>query len=280
VQRVDSGRREKHEGCVLIGCDGVRSFVRSVLYPNEGPPRFHGINLWRGVATRKPFLTGNSIARVGAMHTTIIIYPIRDNIDGEGNQLINWVAEVESASAVPADWNGQGRLDDFFPKYANWNFDWLDVPGMIKSTDPILAYPMVDRDPLTRWTFGRVTLLGDAAHPMFPRGGNGGAQAILDASALARHLSDSPENLPDALRKYEAERLPATTKVVLQNRTAPPNLIVDTVEKASGGKPFDKVEDIISPEELREIFASYQKTAGYHVDLVGKRPGSAEDQKQ
>jgi 2-polyprenyl-6-methoxyphenol hydroxylase-like FAD-dependent oxidoreductase len=115
---------------------------------------------------------------------------------------------------------------------------------------------------------------------MFPRGGNGGAQAILDASALARHLSVSPENLADALLTYEAERLPATTKVVLQNRTAPPNLIVDTVEKASGGKPFNKVEDIIAPEQLREIFANYQKTAGYHVDLVGKRPGSAEDQKQ
>ncbi len=280
VERVDSGKPETRPGSVLIACDGVRSFVRSVLYPNEGPPRFHGINLWRGVATHKPFLTGNSIARVGAMHTTIIIYPIRDNVDGDGNQLVNWVAEVESPAAVPADWNGKGRLEDFFPKYANWNFDWLDVASLIKNTNPILAYPMVDRDPLTRWTFGRLTLLGDAAHPMFPRGGNGGAQAILDASALARHLSDASEDLPGALLKYEAERLPATTKVVLQNRTAPPNLIVDTVEKASGGKPFNKVEDIISPEQLREIFANYQKTAGYHVDLVGKRPGSAEDQKQ
>ena len=92
MERVDSGKPETHAGSVLIACDGVRSFVRSVLYPNEGPPRFHGINLWRGVATHKPFPTGNSIARVGAMHTTIIIYPIHDNVDGNGNQLINWVS--------------------------------------------------------------------------------------------------------------------------------------------------------------------------------------------
>jgi 2-polyprenyl-6-methoxyphenol hydroxylase-like FAD-dependent oxidoreductase len=271
IQRGAVSEPETHAGSVLIGCDGVRSFVRGTLYPGEGPARFHGINLWRGVARHKPFLTGNSIARVGAMRTTIIIYPIRDNVDADGDQLVNWVAEVEGQSAVPADWNGQGRLEDFFPKYANWTFDWLDVAGMIRNTDPILAYPMVDRDPLTRWTFERITLLGDAAHPMFPRGGNGGAQAILDAKALAQHISKSPENLPDALTTYEAERLPATTKVVLQNRTAPPNLIVDTVEKASGGKPFSKVEDVISPEELRDIFATYQKVAGYHVDLVGKR---------
>jgi 2-polyprenyl-6-methoxyphenol hydroxylase-like FAD-dependent oxidoreductase len=202
------------------------------------------------------------------MHSTIIVYPIRDDIDGAGNQLINWVAEVDSPAAVPIDWNGVARLEDFYPVYQGWTFDWLDVAALIRGTDPILTYPMVDRDPIERWTFGRVTLLGDAAHPMFPRGGNGGAQAILDAERLARELAASVDGA--ALARYEAERRPATTKVVLQNRTAPPNLIVDTVEKIANGRPFKDVSEIIPPEKLREIFETYQKVAGYHVDLVNR----------
>jgi 2-polyprenyl-6-methoxyphenol hydroxylase-like FAD-dependent oxidoreductase len=265
------GSQDTREGAVLIGCDGVRSFVRQTLVPEEGPLRFHGINLWRGVVKHKPILTGSSIVRVGAMHSTIIIYPIRDNVDAEGNQLINWVAEVDSNAAVSADWNGEARLADFYPVYENWNFDWLDVAALIRATHPILTYPMVDRDPLERWTCGRVTLLGDAAHPMFPRGGNGAAQSILDALCLAQRLGEHADDMPAALPAYEAERRPATSKVVLQNRTAPPNIIVDTVEKMSGGKRFERIEDVIAPDELRKLFENYQKVAGYHVDVVGKR---------
>ncbi len=268
-----SETEDTHTGAVLVGADGVHSIVRKTLNPGEGGPCFHGINLWRGVARCKPFLTGSSIARVGAMHATIIMYPIRDNVDDEGNQLVNWVVEVDSQSAVKADWNGVARLEDFYPIFENWVFDWMDVAALIRSTDPILAYPMVDRDPLERWTDGRITLLGDAAHPMFPRGGNGGAQSILDAENLARQFGQSSGDFAAALQKYEAERRPATTRVVLQNRTAPPNLIVDTVEKMTEGKTFDKIEDVVPPETLREIFANYQKVAGYHVDVVGKQQG-------
>ena len=280
VERIETSERQTRAGSVLIGCDGVRSFVRSVLYPNEGPPRFHGINLWRGVAIHKPFITGNSIARVGAMHTTIIIYPIRDNVDGDGNQLINWVAEVESSSAVPADWNGKGRLEDFFAKYANWNFDWLDVASLIKHTDPILAYTMVDRDPLTRWTFGRMTLLGDAAHPMFPRGGNGGAQAILDASALARHLSESPDNLPDALTRYEAERLPALGR--LRGRVDVVPADVDRIGRAAGpdaqhgqvgGVPAPGLGDLHAPGLLPAEGGQHQLRLGVGVAGQPQRSG-------
>ena len=202
----------------------------------------------------------------------MIMYPIRNNIDAAGNQLVNWVAEIEREVAVPVDWSKPGRLEDFYPVYQDWSFDWLDVAAMIRNADQILSYPMVDRDPLPRWTFGRVTLLGDAAHPMYPQGGNGGAQSIIDAATLARLLVGEPDATA-ALQAYEASRLPATSRIVLQNRTAPPNVIVDTVETRTGGKRFDRLEDVISQAELRAIFETYQKVAGYHVQQVGGAKG-------
>ena len=229
-----------------------------------------GINLWRGVTRGRPFLTGGSIARIGARHTTLIVYPIRDNIDAVGNQLINWTAEIEREVAVAVDWNRPGRLEDFYPSFQDWTFDWLDAAAMIRDADQILSYPMVDRDPLTRWTFGRVTLLGDAAHPMYPQGGNGGAQAIIDAATLGRLLRSEGDPVA-ALAAYEATRLPATSRIVLQNRIAPPNAIVDAVEQKIGDRRFERLEDVISQDELRAIFERYQKVAGYHVDQINKQ---------
>ena len=256
-------------GDILIACDGIHSAVRAQYYPDEGPLVFRGVNLWRGVTRMQPFLTGRSIARVGARHRTLIIYPIRNNIDAAGNQFINWVGEIEGDTAAPIDWSKPGRLEDYYPVYQNWSFDWLDVAAMVRTADRVLSYPMVDRDPLERWTFGRVTLLGDAAHPMYPQGGNGGAQAIIDAATLARLLKSEADPVA-ALRAYEAARLPVTTRIVLQNRTAPPNVIVDEVEKRTGGKRFDKLEHIITQTEMRAIFESYQKTAGYHVNQTSR----------
>jgi 2-polyprenyl-6-methoxyphenol hydroxylase-like FAD-dependent oxidoreductase len=249
---------------VLVACDGIHSVVRAQFYPNEGPFVYRGTNLWRGVTRRQPFLTGRSIARIGARHSTMIMYPIRNDIDAAGNQLVNWVAEIERNVAVPVDWNKPGRLEDFFPVYQEWRFDWIDVPDMIRNAEQVLSYPMVDRDPLERWTFGRVTLAGDAAHPMYPQGGNGGAQAIIDAATLGRLLKSDRDPVA-ALQAYEAARLPATSRIVLQNRSAPPNVIVDTVEQRTGGRRFEKLEDVISQDELRSIFERYQKVAGYHV---------------
>lgn len=257
----------------VIGADGIHSVVRRQLHPGEGGPIYSGVNMWRGVTRWKPYLDGSSYVRAGWLsHGKMVIYPIRDNIDGEGTQLINWVAEIETPDHARQDWNRRGKLDDFIGAFEDWHFDFLDVPAMIRAADTILEYPMVDRDPLPRWSFGAISLLGDAAHPMYPRGSNGAGQAILDARALADALSEHRDTR-EALQAYEAARLGATADVVRTNRTMPPDIILKIVHERSGDKPFERIEDVIDPAELAAISNSYKAVAGYHrQQLTGGRP--------
>jgi len=203
--------------------------------------------------------------RVGSILTgKIVIYPIVDDIDGEGNQLINWMAEIKRASSDQNDWNKPGDRADFFPIYENWRFDWLDVAQMIKDADQILEYPMVDKDPVERWTFGRVTLAGDAAHPMYPRGSNGAAQAAIDARTLADLLAQEGDPR-DALKAYEAARLAVTAKVVRTNREHPPDFINIKVDELVGDRPFDDLDKYISQDELRALSENYKRIAGFSL---------------
>ena len=253
----------------VIACDGINSVVRKQFYPGDAVS-FAGINTWRGVTRRKPILTGRSYMRVGSILTgKLVIYPIVDDVDGEGNQLVNWMAEIKQERAGQNDWNKPGDLADFFAIYKDWRFDWLDVAEMIRSADQVLEYPMVDKDPLTRWTFGRVTLAGDAAHPMYPRGSNGAAQAAIDARTLADLLAKESDPR-DALKAYEAARLAPTAKVVRTNREFPPDFINIKVEELVGDKPFDNLDDYITQDELRALSENYKKIAGFSVADVGR----------
>ena len=250
-------------GAVAIGCDGIHSALRRQLYPDEGAPRYSGVNMWRGTTRWKPFLSGASMVRAGWLAVgKMVIYPIRNDIDGEGRQLVNWVAEIQAPQPAMRDWSRAGRLEDFLPAFAGWHFDWLDVPALIRASDTILEYPMVDQDPLPRWTHGRLTLLGDAAHPMVPRGSNGAGQAIIDARFLAGALKDLGVGT-EALENYDRVRVKATTNVVLTNRSNPPDAILREVFERSGGKRFGQIEDVVSTAELQAISDNYKRVAGY-----------------
>lgn len=263
-------KRDSVRAPLLIACDGIHSVVRKKLYPDEGTPRYSGVNMWRGTVVGKPYLTGASMVRAGWLTVgKMVIYPIRNNVDGNGNQLLNWVAEIECPLPAQRDWSRKGRLEDFFPTFSDWSFEWLDVADMIKSTEQILEYPMVDQEPLPRWSFGRVTLLGDAAHPMVPRGSNGAGQAILDVPSLVEQLKKHGLNA-EALTAYEEIRRKATTDVVLMNRKAPPDAILKRVHELTDGQPFTEISDVISKDELAEISNAYKNVVGLNKDKLNK----------
>ena len=263
VDTLGAEQKPPQRGRAIVACDGIHSAIRRQFYPHEGDPRYSGYNMWRGVTRWPAILSGASMVRAGWLATgKMVIYPIRDAIDAEGQQLINWVAEIETPHYRRRDWNRPGRLDDFLPAFADWHFDWLDVPAFLRASDVVLEFPMVDQHPLPRWSFSRVTLLGDAAHPMVPRGSNGAGQAILDARALADCLATSAD--PEAaLAQYEQQRLGPTTNVVLANRKNPPDAILREVFLRTGDRPFRAVEDVISADELAALSNGYKRVAGY-----------------
>ena len=248
---------------VVVACDGVNSTVRRQFFPDD-KVCFAGINTWRGVTVRKPILTGKSYIRIGSIDTgKMVIYPIVDNVDGQGNQLINWMAEIRQPGEKMNDWNKAGDPKDCVQIFQDWTFDWLNVPELIMSAERVFEYPMVDKDALPQWSFGRITLMGDAAHPMYPRGSNGSAQGLIDARTLADLLAAPHADPVQALQAYQTLRLPATAKVVQTNRTVPPDAIIMKADELSGGRPFTHIDDLISQEALREISENYKQIAGF-----------------
>ena len=251
---------ENVEADILIGADGIHSAVRAHYYPDEGPPKWQGILMWRGVTVGKPFLGGNTMVQAGHHNQKFVCYPISRAHAERGEALINWICDLHMGDgALPSreDWNKPGRLEDFLPRFADWNFGWLDVPEVIRTAHTILEFPMVDRDPLPRWSHGRVTLLGDAAHPMYPIGSNGASQAILDGEAITQELSlgDDPEK---ALRRYEERRLPPTARIVESNRRKGIDVMLDIVEQRAP-QGFTDLESVLPADELEKIVGDYKK---------------------
>ena len=250
---------------LVVACDGVNSVARRQMYPGEDVV-FTNINTWRGVTRHKPIMGGRTYIRIGSIkRAKIVIYPIVDDIDGDGNQLINWTTEITSATAEKNDWNKPGRLDDFMPMYQDWTFDWLDVAALLRRSETIFEYPMVDKDPISRWSEGRIVLAGDAAHPMYPRGSNGSAQGLIDARVLTDQLARQGADWQAAIRAYEAERVAPAAKVVETNRSNPPDFINIKVEELTNDQPFTNLDDFISQDELRALSDQYKRIAGFNV---------------
>jgi 2-polyprenyl-6-methoxyphenol hydroxylase-like FAD-dependent oxidoreductase len=210
-----------------------------------------------------------------------VCYPISHTGRAPGHHCINFIAEKRvpvEAGATPEereDWTRRADIGDFLPLFESWTFDWLDVPALIRATDAVWIYPMVDRDPLPRWTHGRATLLGDAAHPMYPIGSNGASQAILDARALTGCLLAHEGDMEAALARYEADRRPATAKIVQANRGMGPELPMQLVEERAP-EGFERLQDVISDDELNEIADGYKRVAGFAIESLNTRPSLAD----
>jgi 5-methylphenazine-1-carboxylate 1-monooxygenase len=258
---------------ILIAADGIHSAVRRHYHPNEGMPKWTGIMMWRGVTYGKPFLSGRTMVHAGHARQKFVVYPISGPAFARGEAEINWIADVQLGHQQlmqREDWNRAAANRDFAKLYQDWRFDWLDIPDLIARADRIFEFPMVDRDPLKRWTDGRVTLLGDAAHPMYPIGSNGASQSILDAKTLVEQLLAHPNDPLKALAAYEAIRLPATARLVEITRREGFDQVIDQVQlRAPNG--FQDIEQVMPFSELSTIVSDYKKLAGHQVHAVAKR---------
>jgi 2-polyprenyl-6-methoxyphenol hydroxylase-like FAD-dependent oxidoreductase len=264
--------RSTARGDVLIGADGIHSTVRDVLYPNEGPARWNGIMLWRGATDWPVFLTGRSMIVAGGLAAKFVIYPIAEGTR-ENRRLTNWAVTAKvGADNIPPprkeDWSRPGRWEDLGPHLTRFRIPVVDVQHLIEATGDFWEYPMCDRDPLPRWSHGRVTLLGDAAHPMYPVGSNGASQAILDARCLADRVV-AAEHPAAALWAYEQERLPMTAQIVRMNREGGPEGVIDVVEELAPDG-FSNIDDVLSHDQRMAIVRGYASTAGFAREQVNK----------
>lgn len=261
---AEGGAAETVRGSVLVCADGIHSVGRRMFYADEGAPSWNGVVMWRGAADWPQWLDGRTMAIAGGMGAKLVLYPISP--PEHGRQLMNWVVNVRmkdpAVSPPPPDsWSRPASLAQVLPFAERFPVEGFDVPALVRATHRIFEYPMADRDPLPRWTFGRVTLLGDAAHPMYPVGSNGASQAILDARCLADALAGA-EHPRAGLWAYEQERLPKTAEIVAMNRKGGPERVIDEVEKRSPAG-FRDVNDVMTEAERAALVGGYAQKAGF-----------------
>lgn len=262
------------EGDLAIAADGIRSAIRAQMLPDEGEPIWNGAIMWRGTSPGVPFLGGAAMILAGHDTQRFVSYPISATDPETGLAQMNWIAELRvdpNRAMAKGDWNKPADPADFLPAFEDWDFGWIDCPGMIRAaTGPIYEYPMVDREPMARWTDGRVTLMGDAAHATYPVGSNGASQAIIDARKLGAALRNHGVT-PAALEAYEAEMRPRAEGILRANRGAGPDAVMQMVEDRCGGT-FDTIEDVIPRADLAAHAEKYKRLSGFSIEVLNAQP--------
>src|SRR3982074_1273354 len=272
TDRENGKRLPARRGDVLIGCDGIHSSVRTQPYPHKGPPRSSGRIQWRGVVEGEPFLGGRTHVTMGFSNRRAVVYPISKKAAKRGSSLVNWLTVLGQQPPPGARGRRARKVskDRFFQHFKDWNFEWIKFADLICRTEEIYEYTRDDRDPLPRWSFGRVTLPGEAAHPMLPIGAQAGSQAIVDARVLAFALATTPTS-ELALQQYEAQRRPIMNAVTLKNRKFGPAIVMEIAERRAP-HGFNNIEDARTHRELEDISLAYKIEAGFDPDALNQRP--------
>ena len=268
LQRRD-GNRSEVEGSLLIAADGLHSAVRQQMYPDEPPIQWGGAIMWRGVTKGEPIRTGASFVGLGTHRHRVVFYPISAPDPLSGLADINWIAEItvdNSGGWRDGDWNKQVRHEDFLHHFEHWNYDWIDIPAMLRGAAEVFEYPMIDREPVPTWVDGNAVLLGDAAHVMYPTGSNGASQAIIDARVLGAAMLEHGVH-SRALQAYDTQLCAEMSQLVLRNRGAGPFGLLNLLDDRCGGV-FDNIEDVIPRAERDEFMLRYKTAAGFAVDKL------------
>jgi len=272
IEEAD-GSTSEASGTLLIGADGIHSVVRAQMHPAQPPIHWGGAVMWRGTTWAKPIRTGSSFVGLGTHRQRMVFYPISHPDPQTGLAIINWIAEVTMDNAEgwkQRGWFRQVSVDDFLHHFANWTWDWLDVPALIRQANTVFENPMIDRDPVSTWQDGPVALLGDAAHAMYPTGSNGGSQAIVDARVLGAAIVEHGVT-QEALAAYDNKLCGPISQLILRNRGAGPFGLLNTVDERCGGT-FDNIDDVIPPEERAEFMAGYKAAAGFAIEKLNAAP--------
>lgn len=276
VEQAD-GERQEVQGRLLVGADGLHSAIRAQMHPSQPPIQWGGAILWRGTSPGVPIRSGASFVGVGSLRHRVVLYPISPPDPATGLATINWIAEItvdNSKGWTQGDWNRRVKLEDFAHHFDGWNYSWLDVPAMLRGAKEVFEYPMIDRDPVPTWVDGRVALLGDAAHVMYPVGSNGASQAIVDARVLGAAMVAEGVT-PAALQAYDGRLCADISALVLRNRGAGPFGILGLVDDRCGGV-FDNIDDVIPPDERNAFMARYKAAAGFAIEALNQAPSTIE----